>query len=1061
MKLMKKLISTILVLTVIISCLTVPAVFVKADGDENAVEYAKITASSFNASYPLENIYDGNLKSITSISVSGKEAGYGAWIKIDLGEAAVISGIAVRSRRDMDQESSRAGWILQVANKADFSDAVTVGEKPDAGPVNSDLEVNMTSKMPYRYIRVAKNAYFVISEFEVYLAPAVESGSSAYEDIAGTNIEDKINILSYLGIIEEVSPIEFGTKVLVDRGMAAKLICNMQNLKDGSPAQQIYADVPVDHQYAPYITHLYKSGFINPAENYNVDSNIRMIDFLKLVNYALGYKDILEVSDLKESGIIGVTNKLNLLSGVEYDSIYEPINKHQAAVILYNALNSNPMVVESIVEFLGEQAKDYGIDKSTTYMNEHFGLIRGEGIVKETPYTSLTGGVNKGTNHIMIDGISYKDLSGVLSKKIGRNVEFYYNEDKEIACAWEVDNNIIVIDECNLGTTTKETFIYYDENEKEYKARMKSGFDVIKNGVATLDWKLEHFHQDEATLTLIDNDDDFLYDVVLLDVPEIYVVQSAKQDSDEKITIVDVNTEGATIDGIKSLSVYRNGSVSKVDSLKPKDIAYVYCSDDKKVVKVEAYANVITGKVDMIDNYDVTVGGKAYALSNYYKVNKKDVEVGAGDNVSLALNGRGEVIWVFEGEFMTDDTVIAFICQAKGAEGFKAPKFKIYTLDGQFIYIDAADKIIIDDVTKKASSLNVADYVEKIYKIRIVDNKIKEMVTPTTENEDWVMTYDDSTKLGYGFYSNGSGIFNSNIMTLPLSQSTKLFVIPRDGMLLTDPLSDDESLYSVKAASSAFINGVKLSVFSLKTEFYESDEFGYPSFGMMYVPDTGYAGIPVLKVPSSPSMIINRVSHVLGDEGEETYSLKGFNLSTGAEQSIVLAAGVTDVYKSGEIQQNEGTTFLDGTTDLLKPSSFTDAINEYIISVNDLKCGDIVRYELVNNKAVAVEKIYDANNSSSTTLDGWYYGTTYSVDSINAHYRLVNGTVDKIGDDKLTVNIKDGIKRVFEVGSATIYEKNEKEFVKVKTLQAVSNMQKGKNVVFVTTSGTLRSIVFY
>ena len=278
---MKKIMCFTIVLSVIFSCFTIPAF---AEGSE-VVADATLTASTFNESYPLENVYDGVLTTITSISVSGKEAGYGAWVKVDLGVPQVISHVAIRSRRDMDQEASRAGWVLQVANKSDFSDAVTVGEKPDPGPVNSDLVVDMTSKVPYRYVRVASSQYMVVAEIEIELAPISESGGSAYEDVEGTTIEDKLAILSHLELLDEVSPIEFGTKILVDRGYAAKLICNLANLKDGITPEKIYDDVPVDHKYAPYITCLYNRGFINANTYYNVDDEIRLIDFLKLVCY--------------------------------------------------------------------------------------------------------------------------------------------------------------------------------------------------------------------------------------------------------------------------------------------------------------------------------------------------------------------------------------------------------------------------------------------------------------------------------------------------------------------------------------------------------------------------------------------------------------------------------------------------------------------------------------------------------------------------------------------------------------------------------------------------------
>lgn len=156
----------------------------------------------------------------------------------------------------------------------------------------------------------------------------------------------------------------------VTRAEAAKILCYTINNKTGvqdieqqyskegfEETKEIYAesgveyefeyngfsDVSLESWYHPYVYEAmgyYISGYEDGT--FRPENQVTEIEFLTMLERALGYSDMLEAEGGYPDGVIAISNRLNLID----NPTDTPATRERAAAMLYNALHSYVVTVE-------------------------------------------------------------------------------------------------------------------------------------------------------------------------------------------------------------------------------------------------------------------------------------------------------------------------------------------------------------------------------------------------------------------------------------------------------------------------------------------------------------------------------------------------------------------------------------------------------------------------------------------------------------------------------------------------------------------------------------------
>lgn len=1068
---MKKLVAVFTALVMVVLSVPFGVAFAEDDYKPTIV----YTSSGNTNGYPNDNAFDGKLNTIASIESGSSVGGAKVYLAVDLGARFVINSVTARSRRDVDQENSRKMWKIQVANKEDFSDAIVIGEKPDAGERNSDLEVSFGAKTTYRYVRlISEWTYMVVSELEIDYDYPVAEGLDTFEDLSGTSLGEYEKLLRVLGIIDGVNENEFGGHILVSRGYAADIVARLMNMPENETPRGIYEDVSSDYEYAAAVEYLNGLGIIASADRFYPDEDVRLIDFLKMVVYALGYSEYIKVIGPYENSILKVTRDLELLSEVEYEGYFEPINKAQAAQLVYNALMAKPMIVDSVALDSTKEQIDvsYKTDEET-YLEQMFGIYFGEAVLNGNAATTLIAESDRDENVVIIGGREFSDSEKILSAFFGRNVMYFYDDANEIVCGWAQDNNEVFIratDLISADASVSREIKYYNGNDKAVTAKLKAGFDVIYNGVCDLEWVNSDFYADDAEITLIDNNDDRVYDVILLDVPTIAVLDYGRA-SGGTVTFTSIDGSFIQFSDVSRTSIHKNGNYSKISGLGKNDLLYIYASKSGKTLRAEAYSTIVSGKVEGVSTDFVTVNGESYRLSEYYKKHKASMTaLKTGLDTRFAVNNYGELVWVFDDSVFDQKDIIAYICDTdKAKSAFEPDRLRIFTMNKEFLCLEFAERTVIDGTLVKTAnavkSLGEAYFKNKIAVVELRDGRIKALDTEyynaEREPESNMIDcgYDDGAT--YRYNSTGGGMFKDNdIMALPLLSSTKMFVIPMDMDGNIAPNGGYDKYYDVVTASG-ILRTSQRSAYLKKLRFFSADDFGYPEFGVAYKTFKGGSSTTV-RSTSAPAMLINVVEYTMLESGEVAMKLTGINLSNGEKVSYTVRDYITEIYDSGKLQQAKDTTLLESTYLLYEAAD----LSAYEIPITKLKTGDIIRYSLSGGEIYEIERIFDADDSktlSYSALTGYYYATASNTSpwQPDAQFALIYAQVDKVTADRLSVTLDStGSSRVFSIKEKIFIQKDGNEYKKYTAVSDV-NIKSGQKLMILTTGASLKSIICY
>lgn len=499
-------------------------------------------------------------------------------------------------------------------------------------------------------------------------------------------------LLRHLNIILDEKP-DYSKQLT--RGELAHMAARVANAVEYTDETSRFADVPAEHPYYQDINAIAAMDIVHGVGNgmYRPNDAASELEVCKVFCVVLGYDPLGYFETYFK-----VANRAGITDGVSLDGV---ITYGEALQIAYNTLHTEMCEAVTFGDDIEHRIQDgfYALER-------YHGLIQLQGLVEGVYGSTLThadSSIPEGK--LLIGGryFTYDDES-----LLGKYVVFYTERDKvqggtksDIAYLYtpEEKNAILTLRGEDVIGRSGNTFKYWVER-KEKTVQTVEVPDVIYNGVAFPKYTERDLKPGNGTVTLIDNNKDGNYDVIVVDAYS-YAVFSGADDSKNLIyTKYPKDTLGSTTQDT-NLSVFHEKGRIKPSFLNQGDVLAIRTSKNTtgmKKITVNVLGNGVSGTIDSIHNDTFTVAGQKFTL-NSATITDKTV------NETVKI---GELVTVYTHNDVcaavlhsaTDGYQFGYLVNAKNnASGFRG-KLTVQVVDNQRVMheYEGAEKIKVDEI---------------------------------------------------------------------------------------------------------------------------------------------------------------------------------------------------------------------------------------------------------------------------------------------------------------------------------------------------------------------------
>ncbi len=540
---------------------------------------------------------------------------------------------------------------------------------------------------------------------------------SSAESPAVAQSSDK---LEALGILEREEAILLESGNALTRGEFIRMMVRLSDVDTdtvvGVQYRSPFRDVkPSDANYK-FLCAAYETGLVEGERDAELcpDAPVTYDAAAKLLVTVLGYKTLAEANGGYPAGYRMIANSLKLFAG---SGASDEITGTAAAVMIENALDTPLLLVEKF----GTEYR-FATEKESTLLQHRFRIYRADGILDGTEFTTLLtaeSSVRKGD--VAIGGVSYAAADSGAEQWLGYYVEAYYiGEDEDDRTLLYLTpkknkNKVIQLDAEDISSIDLQKITYNTETGKQKTLNISRLASLIYNG-KQFPFSSALFQTDCGKLTLIDNNGDGTYEILVLNVYRTIVVSSASA----RTHIVTDYLGGESIEldpqsSEYSVNIVRNGVNISADSLSPWDVlSYAESIGDGKQLKTVLLSKKSVSGVITTLSAD---GKRAKIADAEYDVaaslmNKIDV----GDENTFYLDVFGRIV-AASGK---RDIVYGFVKAGK-TELFDKYILKIFTENNRWVQLPLRGKLRLNGTPVRA---------EEAYKALMSDGSVvPQMVT--------------------------------------------------------------------------------------------------------------------------------------------------------------------------------------------------------------------------------------------------------------------------------------------------------------------------------------------
>lgn len=549
-----------------------------------------------------------------------------------------------------------------------------------------------------------------------------------------------------------------------------------------------------------------------------------------------GYTPYLELKygGVNQTGYIGLASQAGITKGIKvrYD---ENVTGADYAEMLYNTL-----FVDILQQTVYGESKRYRTEKGQNLLTEKMKLTKITDVVRAAGLTSLDEDgwySNVGeAKEIRIGKQNYRCGFSFLEEDIvGRTAEVYIQRETDTVAAVVIPerrNNILRLageDLDKVPDVKDANFSYWDANGRRSKTgRLSQTADVVYNGALLPDYEERHFTEGDTVITMVDNNLDGVYDVVLLDDYTSFVFHQISGDG-KTITDMEGFTHDFTPFVDNGLSFQNDkGEDIAVETLESGATMSVRLDKDGRPNRALVSQKRVQGALQRIDKEarSIVLDGTEYPCEKrFYDSGKLEIiPLGSGVTAYLDVWGRAALAESYE-------SVQRFAWLFAAADGYGFSGAKLLMLDEENRYGEAETsgrlsfngrRIEPGQLLKQAELLD-ATGAFKPQLIQFRKNAKGEVVsinTAVTNHElGGVMSSPDAFELNYEYTGKeGHKAMRPYTVNNQKWLGTK-YVAPPETLLFTISTAERELSHVGTASSLPADSGLRLNLYNVDEDY--------------------------------------------------------------------------------------------------------------------------------------------------------------------------------------------------------------------------------------------------
>ena len=854
---------------------------------------------------------------------------------------------------------------------------------------------------------------------------------SAAGDTAGHKYANDVALLSNIGLMTGYDDGNFYPERNITRQEFSALVLRMLKMEGCGNGENVpFTDI--DTWGRSYICDAYALGLIEGYNNttFGPDDPLTMNQAVKIIVSALGYGDWAQNNGGYPYGYNTFAAKNDILDRVGIGENYA--TRGQVAALIVNSLDVQ------MSDMVFERGGNVQYTKGDITLAEYLGMKKVKGILAGAGAVNLTD-KEIAEDEIIIGDVAYKTNIRGLDGYIGNTV-YAYISDEEPYTAYHVfmtteDNSLTVSSKDISDSTTKDCFVYTDDNNKSRKINIKAGAIIVYNGKLLPSSYItdEIFRPDSGSVTFTSFANDTNYDVIKITEYDTYIAESVFGNNIYDLFGRRISTEDFDDDDNR-LVILKNGENISLSEIERSNVLAVAQSIDKEYMTIYVSDAEISGEVTATavseDRTSIWIDDKELKTSVWYdeKIAQGDSRVkkiNSGDSIKALLDINGDIAFVKESDSDSELRYGLLIdIEANNAIGNNG-QVKILTTDNEFIIYDITGKIKfghVDNGSYKVSSLNADDIctilnntmpISKVQLIKYAakDNGLKKMYL---SDEDGKSGYLELVSDVYsGHYR--AGVIDGKYI---VNDDTMLFIAPGNGSEI-EKLSASYAKETLKNGSNS-----NIKIYDVKNGVV----------GAMVKVNTIVSGslMTAIDMVNSDVMLVLNAKHVTNEKGDTYLTAEGF---VNGEMKTVL---------------------------------FSDTLSSNSESKNALKKGCLIQYATNKtmlgfaqyndyDEVVEVFKVlHDLNDTTATEYQSWNYT---DIRSDNAQIGITYGTVSYKNNEHFTATIgqEDNTCAFMASSSTQVYKYSRSE--KKAEICTYDDVSVGMTVLIRQRYGNVREII--
>lgn len=755
--------------------------------------------------------------------------------------------------------------------------------------------------------RQQRIASFVLA---VIFALSLFSGSVYADDTEATY--PSFELLSYLGIDKDVNT---DNNAIITRAEFVAMAVRAANVAEIDVYDASFSDVSQGDLFAKEIYTAKKLRMTSGTapNTFSPNGPMDIAAAQKMLVTALGYESYAVSLGGYPTGYAVVASKIGIQKGLE---ISGSLTVGDAKEMIINSLKADKAVIDSVSN--GDIS--YSVLPGKNLLTENFNLTLINGIAKSAAYLSIFD-TFENDNSIQI-GSKYYKADFDVSKYFGKNINIWYDKvTKRIKAVEETDENKELVVSAKDAKYSGYKLSVIDNNGSTKTYTMEQNYTFVKNGRPIIPTSSD-FKFENGTLRLIDNNSNGIYDIVVAEKIEYFVVKSK---ADLQMTVYDKDSVIKNIcfdnnDELSYIIVDENGNRLDYDSIVLGSVLEVAKSDDAKVLVARiSGAKAISGTVSEYTEisythnmstyqaaHSITIDSVTYETTDYFKINhQKPV---AGKAYDFLMSTDGKIVSLASSS--ATDMKYGYLLNYGTIGGIEtSSKVKILTTENTRISIKLAETVYLDGVKMKYNDARInsafknGQYI-KYQMLKYMLNDEGELFVIDTSpignlNTTWDIpdVYDEKDTLTQ-YLSKGSVNYRSgHNFGAPYFSFSKayIFAIPQALSTTPDAEYDEELFYVMK--SSDLVNNQNYTC-----DVYDMNEFYFPSAVAIY--QSVNIGTTATPSSTSNSHVVYNVTDSVNPDGDVTKAI--YTVSKGYYNRYYIDPDLLSGFEAGGLIPGKG-----------------------------------------------------------------------------------------------------------------------------------------------------------